>query len=403
MVPLKPTQSEESGPVLLQATVTGQPIPEIKWYKDNEEITESKFTRSIYVPETGLATLEILEPVQYEQAVFRIQAVNKFGTAECRSNLPSSPKVLTTQPVIMQAPKFTKPVKAVTAKSDEDIVLEAEFEGTPVPQIEWFRNNKKIQESENYKIVRDNNKTILKISKKAKQKTGKYEARATNPKGEARSSGSVVIEEKEVQGVPPRFVEPIKPQQVSVGEIAILEATVEATPLASFQWYYQTIPITQSDEFKIATTDNKSVLLISEVTPELAGTFTCRAENSMGSVTSTATINVIENVELEETTELEYPRFVKQLVPTRVMDGQKVTLTCVVVGKPIPRVQWFHNDTPVEDAKDIIVSQDSEGVCSLTITEAFPENSGEYVCYATNKVGEAVCKSTVIVEGIYIL
>lgn len=392
---------EESGTVLFEATVTGKPVPEVKWFKDNEEITETKYTRTTYVPETGVATLEVLEPVQFEETIFRVQAVNKFGKAECRSNVPSSPKVLTTQPVVMQAPKFTKPVKAVTAKSDEDIILEAEFEGAPVPEIEWFRNNKKIKENKDYQIKTAQHKTTLKIRKTARQKAGKYEARAVNPKGEARSSGSVVIEEKKLEGVPPRFIQPIKPQYVAPGEVAILEATVEAVPLASFQWYYQTMPITHSHEFKITTSENKSVLLINEVTPDMAGTFTCRAENSLGSVTSTATINVLEDVVFEETTELEYPRFIQQLTPIRVMDGQKVTFSCVVVGKPTPRVQWFHNDVPIEDAKDTIVSQDSEGVCSLTITEAFPENSGEYVCYASNKVGEAVCKSTLIVEGNY--
>lgn len=328
-----------------------------------------------------------------------MEAVNKFGKAECRTNVLSSPKVSTTQPIVMQAPKFTKPINAVVAKPDEDIILEAEFVGHPTPQVEWFRNNKQIRETKEVTIKNDTQKSTLIISKTAKQKSGKYEIRATNPKGEAKSSGSVQIEDKETEGVPPKFVQPVKPQNVTVGEVAILEASVEAVPFASFQWYYQTVPITQSKEFKIVTSENKSVLLINEVTPELSGTFTCRAENSMGSVTSTASLNVIEDVELEETKELEYPRFIKQPSPIRVMDGQKVTFQCVVVGKPTPRVHWFHNDVPVEDAKDIITSQDSEGVCSLTITEAFPENSGEYVCYASNKVGEAVCRSTLIVEG----
>lgn len=387
------------GTVLLQATVVGQPVPEIKWFKENEEVTETNVTRSSYVPETGIATLELLEPVPYEQATFRIQAVNKFGKAEYRTNLPTSPKVIITQPVTMQAPTFTRPVKAIAAKPDEDIILEAEFEGSPTPQIEWFRNNKKIPKTSDYIIKNDVTKTTLKIRKTAKHKGGKYEVRATNPKGEAKSSGSVVIEEETVEGIPPRFIQPIKPQHVCIGEVAIMEATVEAIPSASFQWYYQTAPISQSNEFKIVTQNNKSILLINEVTPELTGPFTCRAENSIGSVTSTATLSILEHVEFEETTELEYPRFIKPLSPTRVMDGQKVTFECVVVGKPIPKVQWFHNDVPVQDEKDVIIAQDSEGVCSLTITEAFPENSGEYVCYASNKVGEAVCKSTLLVEG----
>lgn len=383
---------------MLQAKVVGQPIPEIKWFKGNEEITKSISVQSFFEPETGIATLEILEAIP-EEIIFKIEAINKFGKAECRCNVPRSLKLQTTQPIIIQAPRITKPINAVVAKANEDIILEAEFEGHPTPKIEWFRNTKIIRETEDYKIKSDNQKSTLIINKNAKQKSGKYEIKVTNPKGDAKSSASVLVEDKELQGVPPKFIQPVRSQQVAVGEVAILEAVVEAIPFASFQWYYQTMPVTQSKEFKIVCSENKSVLLINEVSPELAGTFTCRAENSIGSVTSTATLNVIENTEFEETKELEYPRFIKQPSPVRVMDGQRVTFQCVVVGKPTPRVQWYHNDVLVEDAKDVIISQDSKGICSLTITEAFPENSGEYVCYASNKVGEATCRSTLIVDG----
>lgn len=390
---------EETGTALFQCTVVGKPTPTVAWLKDNKEIKPNNLQKLSYQPETGIATLEILKPTPEDETVYRVTAINKFGKAECRANLVVSPKVVTKQSIVMQAPKITKPIEAKAAKSDEDIILEAEFEGTPMPDVEWYRNNNKIAPNEDYTVSKEKQRTTLKISHKAKHKAGKYEIRATNPKGEARSSGSVIIEEKETKGVPPRFIQPIHPQHVAVGEVVIVEAVVEAYPLASFQWYYQSTPISQSNEFKIVSKDNKSILLINEVSLEYAGPFTCRAENVMGSVTSTATLSVTEEIEFEETTELEYPRFVKPLSPTRVMDGQKVTFSCVVVGKPIPKVQWFHNNVPVNEARDVTISQDTEGVCCLAIAEAFPENAGEYSCYATNKVGEAVCKSTLIVEG----
>lgn len=393
---------DETGTATFECTVVGKPTPKVHWYKGKEEIKPSAERKLSYNPETGVATLQLLKPTPEDEVIFQVKADNKFGKAECRANLVLTKKVVTTQPIVMQAPTITKPVNAVAATATEDITLEAEFEGVPQPEVEWLRNSKKIVPNEDYKIEVQENKTTLKISKKAKTKAGKYEVRAVNPKGEARSSGTVVIE-KEPKGVSPRFIQPLKPQYVAEGEVAILEAVVEAVPLASFQWFYNSVPLTQSNEVKIVTTDNRSVVLISEVTTKMAGQFTCRAENAVGSVTSTATISVIEETELEETKELEYPRFVKRLTPTRVMDGQKVTFSCVVVGKPIPKVQWYHNDVPIQEAKDITVFQDSEGVCELTIQEAFPENAGEYTCYAANKVGEAICKSTLIVEGNLVL
>jgi len=138
--------------------------------------------------------------------------------------------------------------------------------------------------------------------------------------------------------------------------------------------------------------------MVKEVTPELAGSYTCRAENVGGSVTCTATVNITETT-WEETVELVSPTFVRRLSPVKVMDGESVNLTCIVEGKPTPKVEWYHNDKPIKEGKEITIIQDMEGVCSLAITEIFPEDAGEYTCHAVNLVGEAICKSSVIVEG----
>lgn len=379
----------------------GKPTPVVKWYKKGEEIKPDRARRISFNPETGVATLELLEPTPEDETIFTVKADNKFGKAECRANLIISKVVEVTQPVVMRAPKITKPIKAVTTTPDEDIILEAEFEGKPTPEIAWYRNNMPVKESKDYVITTEENKTVLKISKRAPQKPGKYEVRATNPKGEATSAGSVTVtkDQETLKAIAPRFIQPITPKIVAPGEVVIMEAVVEAMPIASFTWYIHATPLKSTPEIRITTTDNKSVLYIKEVKPEYAGPITCRAENVAGSVTCTATLNIIEETEWEETTELEYPRFVKQLSPVRVMDGEKVTFTCKVVGKPIPKTEWFHNGLPVREAKDVTISQDSEGVCMLSISEVFPENAGEYICQAVNKVGEAVCKSSLLVEG----
>lgn len=386
----------------MECVVVGKPTPNVKWYRKNEEITETKTRKLSFNPETGVATLELLEVTEEDETIYTVKADNKFGKAECRANLIKSKMVEVTQPVVMRAPKITKPVQAVVTKPDKDIILEAEFEGTPTPEIQWSRNGKEIKPNEIYEITTETNRTKLKISKEAPQKPGKYEVKATNPKGEAISAGSVTVtDDKEMEKViAPRFIKPIQPQNVAPGEVVIMEAVVEAHPIASFQWYIGSLPLKSSPELRITTTDNKSVLLINEITTEYCGRVTCRAQNVVGSVTCTATLNIIEEVDWEETTELEYPRFIEQLQPVRVMDGENVLFTCKVTGKPVPKVNWLHNGKPIQEAKDVTISQDTEGICSLAIAEVFPENAGEYVCHAVNKVGEAICKTSLIVEGI---
>lgn len=301
----------------------------------------------------------------------------------------------------MYAPKILKPLKPVAAKETEDIVLEADFEGTPKPTVKWLKNGQPIKSNNDYEVKLEETKTTLKIKKNAskKQKEGKYEIRVVNPKGEARSSSTVVITEEITEAKPPHFIEQIKPQVATIGEVVILKSVVEAIPAATFEWFHESTPIVSSPEHRIVTENNESTLLITEITPEFAGLITCRAENAIGSVTCTASLNVIDETEWEDTKELEYPRFIKPTSPVRVMDGEKVTFSCVVIGKPIPKVEWYHNDSLVKEAKDVVISQDTEGVCTLTISEVFPENAGEYTCRAVNKIGEAICTSPLIVEA----
>lgn len=80
----------------------------------------------------------------------------------------------------------------------------------------------------------------------------------------------------------------------------------------------------------MVTADNRSVLIIREVAIEHDGIYTCRAENVAGSVTCTATLNVVPATEWEDVAELVSPTFVTKLANVRVMDGEEVHFTCQV-------------------------------------------------------------------------
>jgi hypothetical protein len=67
-----------------------------------------------------------------------------------------------------------------------------------------------------------------------------------------------------------------------------------------------------------------------EVVSKHDGIYTCRAENIAGSVTCTATLNVVPDTEWEDVAELVSPTFVKKLANVRVMDGEEVHFTCQV-------------------------------------------------------------------------
>ena len=89
----------------------------------------------------------------------------------------------------MQPPKITKPLQAQVVPKDSPVTLEAEFVGSPKLVVKWYRNGKEIVKTEDEEeIIEEETKTILKIKRTTKKKTGKYEVRVTNQVGEARTS-----------------------------------------------------------------------------------------------------------------------------------------------------------------------------------------------------------------------
>ncbi|KAG7188130.1 hypothetical protein KM043_013353 [Ampulex compressa] len=399
--PVRPVIIEEHKPATLECIVTGTPVPDVKWYRGQDEIQPKKGIEMSFNPETGRAKMTILEPMPEDETIYRVRAVNKFGRAECRANLVISNVLKVSKPELMAAPRITRPLPAIMAERGKPLTLSADFESKPEPKVKWYRNGIEIAPTDNQVIRIFENTAELILSEVTKKDSGKYEIRVQNLAGEARSSGSVTVKEREDKKdevKAPRFIEPLQPQTVTEGEVVIMQARVESYPIASFQWFHESQLLESTAQTRIVTQENRSILMVKEVKPEFAGTYTCRAENVGGSVTCTATVN-IQDTTWEETVELLSPTFVKRLSPVKVMDGESVNLTCVVRGKPTPRVEWYHDSKPIKEGKEITIVQDNEGVCSLAITEVFPEDAGEYTCRAFNSIGEAACTSSLVVEA----
>lgn len=355
-----------------------------------------------YNEETGDVALEVINPTPNEAVTYSVQAQNPFGRAIGNAKIlnraeENEPKEL------LKAPTVT-PLSALIIPNGGTLLFEARYDGLPRPEITWLRNGREIQINEDVTIETTENTTTIKIVNMTRKRTGKYEVSAKNKVGEAKSSGSVMVTDetqyKEIK--PPRFIKPLQPKYFGENEVAILEAIVESEPLSSFQWFVHNEPIKSSTECRIVTQANKSTLLIAHFEKKYSGPYTCRAENVGGSVTSTATVHLLEDAPQEEAEEFESPRFVEELIePIEVMDGEALELSCKVVGKPIPKVEWYHNNEKIAENKETLIIQDAQGNCQLQITEVFPENAGEYKCMATNKIGETITKTTVNIQGIY--
>ena len=97
--------------------------------------------------------------------------------------------------------------------------------------------------------------------------------------------------------------------------------------------------------------------------------------------------------------QLQAPEFTQLLQSQVVKDGTRVELTVRFLGRPSPRIRWFHNGQEVLPSPDFEIIIDYSSMRSvLVIVEVFPEDEGEYTCVASNKLGETIttCRLTVI-------
>ena len=67
-------------------------------------------------------------------------------------------------------------------------------------------------------------------------------------------------------------------------------------------------------------------------------------------------------------------------------EGSNVTFSCVASGVPEPSLSWTINGTAINVTADPRINLTADGQ-QLTVTNVNRTDSGEYICLASNKVG----------------
>ncbi|NXD80840.1 MYPN protein, partial [Halcyon senegalensis] len=100
------------------------------------------------------------------------------------------------------------------------------------------------------------------------------------------------------------------------------------------------------------------------------------------------------------------PVFTKVLQNIRATKGQLVVFECRIRATPTLQVHWYREYDRIIDSADFRILRKSsmpefvisEEVCTLVITEAFPEDSGIFKCVAENEFGSAASSACLSVS-----
>lgn len=316
-------------------------------------------------------------------------------------------------------------MQAQSAPDGSPVEFVCRVEGTPRPQITWFRQTAIIKPSQDFQIYYDdNNKATLVIKEVFPEDAGTFTCVAKNCLGFASSSSELVVEhplsehalEKHdrrslsressladiVEGIPPTFAQRPQTKMAELDSTVELECRFVAIPEAEVTWYHnkRVLQETKGRVSLIHQADMHmycSMVKISGVRKEDAGTYEVCAKNREGEATNTLVLVVNEKsvTEMEENP----PVVVKPLTPTLCKLGDSVRLETVITGsKEQMTVAWFHNGNKlVENMRTKISARDN--INTLHLDKVSSEMDGEYLVKAENAFGSAQTSANLCVQG----
>lgn len=309
-----------------------------------------------------------------------------------------------------KAPFFTRKLQPCRAFENEQARFEVEFDGDPIPKVQWYRENFPIQASPVFQIHTFGTKSVLIIRQVFLEDSAMFSVIAENRGGTAKCSANLVVEERKRPGkgavVPPSFLATAQDTSVKEGQLARFDAKINGTKPLDVYWLKNGKRILPNIKYKIVEEDNTYTLLIIEAFPEDAGPYECVAVNSAGEARCEAECTVLssktptgkkpqqQSVPGTEKT----PTLIEPLKDQVINEGSSIAFKCRVIGKPIPAAQWFKGPNIIKPSKFFQMSRDGE-YYSLRITEAFPEDEGVYKCELGNSLGKITTSANLRVQA----
>ncbi|XP_075160111.1 zormin isoform X6 [Haematobia irritans] len=384
--PLKDAITREGDKFTFECEVTGSPEPSIEWYKDGILIQNNPDYKTSF--DKGLCRLVIEETFAADSARFSCRASNLVGNATTNATLSVRENIAEAQ---MIAPRIVRYLASGSAKEGSSFEFSCTVTGNPLPTVQWYKNDKCIDDSPDYVISYNNGEAKLRFEEVFLEDDAVYTCSASNPAGIEHCSASLIVEPLEPTEVP-HFKIPLNNAMARVGQKVKLEALVGGIPRPEVYWLHngkQYFPRDVKYEYGRVT------LIIPQAYPNDAGVYVLTAKNLAGEAYSSCNVivkgrlpNETSDSEMASDMEPTKPTVQLSLKDVSIVEGKPLRLDCIIVGQPEPEVIWYHNEKPIKESADLKLLFQGDK-CSLIIQEAFADDAGNYKVVAINSAGEA--------------
>ncbi|XP_070978829.1 obscurin isoform X12 [Oncorhynchus clarkii lewisi] len=206
----------------------------------------------------------------------------------------------------------------------------------------------------------------------------------------------------DVFGGAPRFLAYPRPVVVQSGTDAVLKCQIGGDPRPAVIWERNNEQIHPEGRYRLFEDGNVYNLIISLVTTEDSGQYTCKAKNSIGETYAAATLKVEGEAQEMELREENKPRFLIKPLSTRVGRGEDAVFSCKLWGNPRPEVVWEKDGRKLNEifeSTHFNVGYQDGGWFQLKIFKTRAPDGGVYTCKARNEFGEGLAGAVLLVDA----
>ncbi|KAL7294623.1 hypothetical protein TKK_0011927 [Trichogramma kaykai] len=378
--PAKPTLETESktsevstgGSAMLDLQVKGFPKPNIKWTKNGQEILAGGRIKYLWEDEESLSL--VIKNVTVEDAgIYKIYAKNELGEDNTQIEL-----------IVKSAPKIIKRMSDMSVLRGETVNMAVQIQGSPAPNVRWYKNNQPIEKSNRIKFgVEGKDTYTLTISDACLDDVASYSIVAKNEINETSQFWKLSV------NYPPKITTPLKDfQLIEEGDSLTLSIEIQSDFEPTVTWKKDKKIVEADDRVTLLQDGNKYSLQISKAIDTDTASYTVEVKNKDGKVNSTGAIQVRSA-----------PLFRKKLENIVATELQaNIELVTQIESFSKPEIAWFYQAKQItEESKEYTMVEDGNNY-KLIIKAAKVENAGKYTCKAKNEIGESNTSASLVVH-----
>lgn len=403
----------EEEKVVLEAIVSGEPRPEIKWLLNNQVITANERIRATHDAE-GVVKLEIDKVLPEDRGVYTVKASNPSGEAKCFAQLivksQKIPEVAKPYEEVKIIPTFKEKFSDESVFENNAIKFECIVSGKPAPKVKWLFNEKPVS-GKDFLVSTSGDRHVLSIPEAKPTSDGIITCVAENEAGKAQCSAKLSVLPVSTSLLPQVNREVTKHTESSYTlkrEVVVQTASSTSKVVTeSSNAAEPTIEI-----HKYSSEDEKHIRQINDNAPDVTESHKKEEYHQTGAKTSvveeklstTATIGQDAFTKIEKevvpkpTIKKRPPKFVSPVIGKIVDVGADVVLEGILDGLPTPEVKWLKNGIELKPSDDINITY-SHNKATLELKNVDSASTGKFTCEASNDAGTAVCTSDVVVRS----